>query len=272
MAITTLDGVLAGCQKTRFFNKLEVAGSGSTTAGRPMSCWSHKGIPGPGTYHTTAAGVILSSTGGYVAGMIPRSDPISGNAYLACFNYVGVNSQHLLLCDRLWHNGGLNAAITTPQTINSVTWPARDENGSTNGVGVYIALEVSSVMGAGTPTLTLAYTNSDGVATRSATNVTGTVTTSAKNSFYIFGLQSGDVGVRSIQSLTLSATWTSGTMNLVAFRVLAYGTSNSSYPFMQGVLSSGMPRIYNGTVPFIVSIPLATGTPMLAGTYVETHG
>ena len=48
-----------------------------------------------------------------------------------------------------------------------------------------------------------------------------TVATSNAGSFYIFGLQDNDKGVRSIQSVRLSTSWTTGGFWLVAFRPIS---------------------------------------------------
>ena len=54
MAITTLDGIIAGAQQPRFFSKTMVA---AAVVGRPASLWAGPGIPGAGSYDTTLNGV-----------------------------------------------------------------------------------------------------------------------------------------------------------------------------------------------------------------------
>lgn len=270
MAITTIDGAIAGFQAPRFFTK---ALSGTLVAGRPYSYWGTAGAPGAGSYDTTLNGANLSSTSALVNGQIPHYDPGSGNAYLARFAAQSSQAGMLLLCDRLWSNGGFTITSTSAQTLTSPTWPARDANGATSGAGVYVGVEVSAATGAGTPTLTLGYTNSAGTASRTATNVDATVATSAAGTFYRIGLQAGDIGVQSIQSLTLSATWTSGTINLVAYRIIAaLELCSDQTSGAIDLLTSGMPQLYNGTVPFLIFVPSATTSNSLWGTYTETQG
>jgi hypothetical protein len=268
MAITTLDGVIAGMQPPRFITK---ALSGTLVAGRPFSFWASAGSPGAGSFDTTLNGVTLTAP---QAGQIPWSDPVSGNAYLARLS-AAMSAQPglLLLCDRLWHNGGFNITLNTAQNITSPTWPARSLDGTTNGDGVLLGVEVSAGTGAGTPTLTASYTNQAGTASRSATNSVATVASSAAGSFYPLGLQAGDTGVRSVQSLTLSATWTSGTINMVAYRVLAAlempatGVANAI-----DAVTGGFPRLYNGSVPFLLFVPSTTTTTGVAGSLNFAHG
>jgi hypothetical protein len=271
MAISTLDQALAGMQWPRFFTK---AVSGATVAGRHQTYWAIGGNPGAGSYDNTLNGVVLDSTSAQVNGQINFVNPTGGNlTYLARFQGAASQAGVLLLCDRLWHNGGFTITSTSAQSITSPTFPARDANGSTDGVGVLLALEVSAATGAGTPTITISYTNSDGTAGRTATNVLGATSASATGATYIIGLQAGDVGVRSVQSLTLSATWTSGTMNLVAYRpIAALELPGILIPNAIDAITSGFPRLYDGSVPYLMLIPNTTTTSNTQGQVVWTQG
>jgi hypothetical protein len=276
MAITSLDGIVAGAQTPRMFAKAVTA---TLVAGRPASLWSLGGMPGAGAYNGTLNGVVLESTSGVPAGAIPHFDPASNNAYLAYLEAQATQPGVLMLMDRLWHNGGFNITINTAQNIVSPTWPSRcptsgiDQTPSTNGLGVHLALEVSAATGAGTPTITVSYTNSDGTAGRTATNIVATVASSAIGATYLLGLQAGDQGVRSVQSLTLSATWTSGTINLVAYRLLArLPLAGAFIPNSLDALTMPLVRLYNGTVPWLVFVPSTTTATNVSGTYQEAHG
>lgn len=271
MAITTLDGIIAGAQQPRFFSKTMVA---AAVVGRPASLWAGPGIPGAGSYDTTLNGVTLSSTSAMVNGQIPFTDPVSGNSYLSRFSgFVAGSGGTLILADRIWHNGGFTITSTSAQSITSPTWPARDADGTTNGNGILLGLEVSSATGAGTPTVTISYTNESGTPGRTATNVDATAASSVAGSFFRIGLQAGDKGVRSIQSLTLSATWTSGTMNLVAYRPLAMiEISGSGAANAIDAVTSGMPKLYNGSVPYPIFIAATAGSSIFTGCMSVTQG
>ena len=271
MAITTLDGVLAGAQQPRRAFKATVA---NAVAGRPLSFWAGGGAPGAGSFDSTLNGVTLSSTSSAVNGQIPFTDPVSGNTYLSRFSAVvgGVGGQ-LILVDRLWHNGGFNITSTSAQSITSPTFPARDINGATNGDGVFLAMEISSATGAGTPLISVSYTNQSGTSGRTATNIDATAASSVAGSFYRIGLQAGDTGVRSVQSVTLSATWTSGTMNLVAYRPIAsLDIPAASTGASIDALTSGMPRLYNGSVPFLIQVPSAAAAGYVEALIAYTQG
>lgn len=267
MAITTLDGALAGMRPPEFISK---AASGTLTAGRPFSPFYTAGIPAAAAAPSPGiAGAALTSYAGQIP--IPAA---SNNTHLARFS--GTHSTQagvLLLCDRLWHNSGISVTTTTAQTVNSVTWPARDQNGATTGAGVYIGLEIVTATGAGAATPSISYTNSAGTAGRTSTTVDTYTASSPIGFFYRLGLQSGDAGVQSIQSVTLGVSMTSGSVSLVAYRILAsLELPAAGIPNAVDALSSGMPRLYDNTVPFLLFIPQTTTTGQISGSVVYTQG
>jgi len=270
MAITTLDGAIAGMQAPRPFIK---AVTPTMVAGRPQSLWGLGGNPGAGSFDTTLNGVTLSSTSAMVNGQLAHVDPVSGNAYLGRFQGAATIAGTLLLCDRLWHNGGYTITSTSAQNSTTPTWPARDIAGSTNGDGVYLGLEISAAAGAAAPTITIGYTNQAGTASRTGTNAFATANSPTAGAFYPIGLQAGDTGVRSVQSLTLSVSWVSGTMNLVAYRVLAaLELPSANVTNAVDALTGGFARLYNGVVPFLIFIPSTTTASNVSGVYQETQG
>lgn len=267
MAITTLDGAIAGEKTLEHFAK---AASGTLVAGRPYTPFYAAGIPGAAAAPSPGlAGAALTSYAGQIP--VPAA---SGNTHLSAFD--GVSSAQgglLILADRLWHNSGITITQTTAHTVNSVAWPARDKNGSTNGDGVYIGVEVSAATGAGTPTLTIGYTDSAGNAGATATNTVATVASSAVGTFYPIGLAAGDVGVRSIQTFTLSATWTSGTIHLVAYRpIRALRLPAAGLPDALNAITGNLPRMYDNSVPFLIYYPQTTSTTLLTGSVKYTQG
>ena len=267
MAITTLDGALAGMRAPAYVAK---AVTGTMVAGRPHSLFYLAGAPGAAVAPTPGlSGAALTT----YAGQIPFTNPVSGNSYLARLQAQCTIAGTLLLCDRLWHNSGFTITSTGAQTINSVAWPARDRTGTTNGFDVLCGIEISGATGAGTPTITLSYTDQDGNAGASGVNSVATVASSIAGTFYPIGLAAGDTGVRSVQTLTLSATWTSGTMHLVAYRVLAaLEITGANTPNAIDSITSGFPQLYDNTVPFLVFIPSTTTTSNISGQVVITQG
>lgn len=278
MTIATLDGVLAGMEPLIPFAK---AVTPTLVIGRPHSLWYLGGSPGAGLAPAvTAGGVALNNAAfGSVAGAISHLDPVSGNTYLARLSAAAQQGGTLLLCDRLMQVGGNSAAaaipvtLTTASTINTGALPARDINGSINGVGVQWGLEVITATGAGAATPAIGYTNSADVTARTASLIDAYVASSAIGAFYRFGMQAGDSGIKSVQSLTLNVSMSSGSIALVAYRVLA--SLELAAPFIPNAidaLTSGFPRLFNGTCPFLLFIPSATTASVVSGTYVESQG
>jgi hypothetical protein len=268
MAITTLDQLLAGMLPPASIVK---AATPTLVAGRPHSLFYLTGAPGTAVAPTPGiAGAALTS----YAGQIPFPAAVAGkNIHLARFQAQATGTGTLVLCDRLWHNSGLNLTLTSAQTINSVTWPARDANGATNGDQVLIGLEVTTATGSGTPVFTMSYTNQAGTAGQTGTGILTGVASSAVGAFYQMGLAAGDTGVRSVQSFTLSASWTSGAASLVAYREIArLEITSSNVPSAIDAITSGMPRMYDGSVPFLLFIPAGTATSATSGQVVYSQG
>lgn len=265
MSITTLDGALAGMQPPQNIVKVGAA----TVAGRHYSPFYVAGNPGAATAPSPGlSGAALTT----YTGQIPFTNPGAGYSYLARLSATCTVAGTLLLCDRLWHNSGIVVTSTGSQTIDSAAWPARDQNGSTNGAGVYIGAEVSTVMGAGTPTWTMGYTDSDGNAGASIVTA-AQATTMAVGSFIPIQLAAGDVGVRSIQTWQQSATMTSGAYHLVAYRILArVGVTAANIENAVDVITGGFVRLHDNTVPFLLWIPTTTTAPSIHAQLIVTQG
>lgn len=259
MAITTLAGAKAGQKPLVFFVK-----SFASNVTTPLfeTWWGQDGNPKAGAYDNTLDGVALTNP---VAGQIAFDDPPSDNAYLTRLqanHRQSSVSPDIYLCDRLWHNGNIDPTSTSAQAITSPTWPARDADGSTNGRGILLTLECSTNMGAGTPTVTVSYTNSAGTSGRTGTAIIAPVTASPAQSTYPIELQAGDVGVRSVQSVTLSATWTSGSCHLVATRFLGcLPLLRLNAPNAFDALTGAMPRLFAGSVPYLLGKKITQNSP-----------
>lgn len=268
MAITTLDGIVAGAQPPATFLKVGAAMEG---AGIPHSFWYTTGMPGAAaTPASGLSGAALTS----VSGQLPFTNPVSGNSYLTRLSATPTVACTLMVIDRLWDNSGITVTTTTGQTITSAAWPARDNNGSTNGEGVFVALETSAATtNAGNVTnATLTYTNSAGTGSKTATMSSFPLTANA-GTFVPFQLAAGDKGVRSIQTLTLGTSLVTGTVHLVAYRVLAVlpltlaNTGNAI-----DAITGGFPRLYDNTVPQLIVIPSATTALTLTGQMAWSQG
>lgn len=127
----------------------------------------------------------------------------------------------LMLMDRLSHQGGLSGTSTSTQTTNL---PTAALTRYTDGVGVMGALEIYTAIGGTATTATVSYTNQAGTPGRTSKPFTIGGNASGANStrFLPFPLQDGDLGVRSVESVTLAAsTGITGNFGVTLFKPLA---------------------------------------------------
>ena len=272
MAITTLDGAIAGMQAPQPFMKVGIT-MAVAAAQRAYTPWYANGNPGASV--ANAAGVngdaVTPADGTAVQGCIRRTNPVSGNAYIGRLAVSATVAGTLWLIDRLWHNSGLTVTSTAAQAITPASLPPRSGDGTSNGANVMAAIEWSAAGGAGAPTVTLTYTDQDGNAGNTGT-FTG-VASPPVGTFEIFTLAAGDTGIRAPTSFIQSATRTSGTMHLVLFRVIAQvEVTAANIGNAIDALTSGLPRIYDDSVLQIVWFPIATSATTITGQYIETQG
>jgi hypothetical protein len=263
----TVDTILAGMQQPLPFVK--VGGTMSAVGG--MRAYTPRyvgGVPGAATAPSSGVNGAAVVNG---SGNFPRTNAISPlQSYLGRFAIQGSSTGTMWIVDRLWENSGLDPVSIVAQNITPAALPARDGAGTTNGDQVLAGIEWSATGGAGTPTVTLTYTNQAGVAGRSAT-MTG-VTTPNAGTVEIFSLASGDTGIRSVQSFIQSATRTSGTQHLVLFRVLGQvECTSSNVGNAIDALTGGRPRIFDNTTIQMLWFPSGTTGVNMIGTYIETH-
>jgi hypothetical protein len=136
------------------------------------------------------------------------------------FNTSTFGAGGMLLVDLLNVSGGLNATLTTAQTTNL---PTAALTRYTSGEGVMAGIVVYTQIGSTATTATISYTNSAGTSGR-----TSTATSFGGSGFREVGvllpipLQAGDTGIRSIESVTVTATTaTAGNFGVCLFKPLA---------------------------------------------------
>lgn len=268
MAITGVDSLIAGLLAPREISKTSFTGE---AAGERHSSFYLAGLPGAAAAPTPGLnGAALTS----YSGQIDFPAAVTGaDIYLAGFDVAqGANIGSVALLDRLWHNSSISITTTTSQAITSPTWPARDIAGSTNGVGVGVAIEVSAATGNGSAVTntTLTYTNSDGTGGKSAT-ITSFPATAVAGTWVPFNLAAGDKGIRSVQGVTLGTSYVSGTVHLVAYRLIAQvGTPVAG---VSGSAAPGRPvRMYDSSVPFLVYTLTGTAGGAVSGTVQYAQG
>lgn len=255
MAFTSFDQLFLGAGPAIVVTKTRVA----QDVGPLTSTFGMGGNPAPVAFAPGVNGVALSYTG--AQGEIPLPNPLPGvdrklvrAVVTNSFNY------DYWLCDRLWHNSGLNVTTVTEQVIAPPAIPARDMNGANLGEGVWAALEVDTAAtnAALIANCTIRFTNSVGTANLVANCSTGIPATANARSFLIFNMGvAGSTGVRSIQGITLGTSLLTGAINLVLFRPLVmFGdTGPPSAPpnaMRFSALMLNAPSIPNDAVLFLV--------------------
>lgn len=205
-----------------------------------------------------------TGAGATVAGAHYFPAAASGNLYITQLTIQNSVTEQMELVDLLWYNTGLSVTTTGAQAVVPAGFPARDKLGSTNGEGVKIALYALTALGnaAVVSNSTISYTDQDGNA-----GATGTFqaavgyqapATPVIGTFMPFTLAAGDRGVRTLASVTLATTYTSGTMSLIAYRpIVTLGTSVANVPATITFPAPGI-RVYGGSCFAFVNVGSAT--------------
>jgi hypothetical protein len=218
--INRQSGGNSGTPENLFFHKVpRTAGAAVTApiAGRGASIWIYDGMPAAGAVPTTAAIPTLATNGA-----IPFTAPTGGrDKHLISVSIAPTVPGVYLLYDRLLHIGGLNATLTTSQTVQgSPASPALTRN--TGGAGNIAFYEIYTIIGTTSTTLTMTYTNQEGTGSRTSTmNIGGTAFREVTRMQRI-PLAAGDTGIQSVQSVQLTATTgTAGNFGITIAQPLA---------------------------------------------------
>lgn len=170
----------------------------------------------------------------------------------------------VMMADRLSHQGGLSGTVTTAQSTNL---PTAALTRYTDAVGVWGAFEIYTQIGTTATTITCSYTNSAGTAGRTSIAITfGATNNREAGRLLPFPLQAGDVGVKSVENVTvLATTGTAGNFGVTLFRPLFFMpvTQGMHYSF-DGALTSGgnLQQIVNGAAIFYSCFQVANDVAM----------
>lgn len=212
MPIPTLAEYLAAIDapwEQHFFHKNALV----ITASLPSSMWTaapNAGVaPGAASVPTSAtAGAIPFTNTGARALRLPRvvSRTSGNNAFV--------------FIDRLSHQSGLSGTALGEQVTNL---PTAALTRYASGVGVHMAIEVYTQIGAAAQTVTCRYTNQAGVGGQvtPAVPIGGAGGNQLVGRFFVMPLAAGDTGVRSVEGVTLSgSTGTVGDFGVTLFKPL----------------------------------------------------
>ena len=144
------------------------------------------------------------------------------------------------MVDLLNISGGLSANLTTEQTTGLPTAPLTRYS---SGKGVFVGLIVWTVLGGTVTTVSINYTNQNGISERISPFVSfSSAFTSDRNvgRIFLIPLASGDTGVRSVKSVTLStSTSVAGDFGVILFKPLSMIVLNSGIGAFDAVSSGG---------------------------------
>ncbi len=230
---------------------------GSITSGSFHSLWRTAGQPSAGALPPSGSGEVPTrSNPGALQGWTDASG--SDVAYIAQASVSSGTVTIYYFYDRLVHTSGLNSTLLTAQTVNT---PALTRY--TNGKGVEAWLEVYTTLGASSRTVTISYTNQDGVSGRSGSCV---VTTPPTGRMIPFNLQAGDTGVRSVETVTMSAsTGTAGDFGITLLkRLVDIGNPMAPNSTPQDAFELGLPALEdNACIAMFVYSSATTAGPFI---------
>lgn len=260
MGYTSMDDLVSEVTNGKFWRAdwNKITGAAAYTAGRWYDFSGLGGAPVANTFTGTALNwqttTESSGFGIYNGGNVSTDTKHILNVAAVTGVATGVPGV-LMLVDMQGYYPGINMNIATAQTM--VGTPTLRY---TNGVGVRAFLVVTATTGATAHNLSMSYTNTSGVAGRAlpvtvactASAIVPHIThsgTAANNYGAFLPLASGDTGIQSVQTVTLSAASGAGTAALVLARpLLTLPLTTVSIAAERDLINQlpSLPRVYDG--------------------------
>lgn len=173
------------------------------------------------------------------------------------------------LCDRLIHTGGYSASGAKTITTNLPT-PALPRH--TDGKGVFAALEIYTQIGTTATSATISYTNTNDVSGRTSPAVVfGGTGFRELGRFIKLPLQSGDLGIKSVESITIGNTATAGSFGLTLYKPLYFmAINNADGPHYLDFVNGGLIGEYTGLDPqtYLFMVSVGTSLNLAAQTFL----
>ena len=213
-AITTFEEYKAAVDHGVRYNVLPrqaVNATGVTTSAISLWCEQFAGT-------TPTASVVCDS--GTAGGLLttPNLASTTAQKWIASVETVqGGSERGYLIYDRLVHQAGLVGNVATSQVTNL---PTAALTRYTDGIGVCIVLTIYTAIGSTASDLVVTYTNQAGVGGRTSKPAACNTSLSPRLSIMV-PLADGDTGVRSVESIILSAsTGTAGNIGISLIKPL----------------------------------------------------
>lgn len=269
--LTNWDGVLTaragGYADDRLYRKDSL-----TTVANAWSTFYHStGYPGAGTYANIPTGAVKTNdqTSGF-----PMTDPGANTKYLLNFGVQHLTGTNIvMLVDLLVAAGNILLTSTSPQTVSSAALTRY-----TDGVGVMMIFEVTTPSSATACNITVAYDGTGG--TGHTTGAVAFQTTTAVIQYRLgpvlpgtgiiaMNLQSGDVGVKVVNTFTCSVALGAGVVALNLYKplvlipTLAVTTfvERSTPGMLSGItaLAKDSGNVLGCLTPFVLTSTTSTG-------------
>lgn len=262
-AITTYDGIVAARAAGNYSDAMGTKASYTTVANTWSSTFRATGLPTTGTYSNIPTGAIADRTNVGALSLL-LANPSSGADYLLTFGLMaGQQLNCVLVVDLLVAADNILATANTSQTVSSTALTRY-----TDGVGVYMTFEVTTAIGTTASNLTVTYTNTGPTGSRSSGAQAMTTSMIVQRLMPASlgpqcALQSGDLGVTSVQSCQLSAIMTQGKFALNLYKPLCWLPGIVANVYAEKPMAS--------TIDGLVALPQASSQIGCLTTYVYTN-
>jgi len=221
--ITNYDGIInsraAGKSDDPMFVKTATFGG---VSGVWYSAFRIAGLPPTISPSNIPGGSVMNRAS---AGAIPLLNPTNTDVKYLLTLGVSVPSisgfSAILLVDLLVAAANINANTTSAQTVNTAALTRH-----TSGEGVMMILCVTTALGATASNITISYTNQTGTSGRSTGAIAMTASAAVNRLQPVVALapfiplQAGDIGVRSVETVTFSAAMGAGVLDIYLFKPL----------------------------------------------------
>jgi hypothetical protein len=263
MAILTMDDLVAALaasqdQKLFFPSATNVAGGLVNLNQAVVSAFGQMAVPA-----TISSGGQTYNQSGQSTGFPKWSANGAKTPYLARMGSTFATAGTIHVYDLMWATSGLSGNLNTAQTLTGFAGlPARN----TTGDGLELWVGCSSAIGATAHNVTASYTNQAGTAGRTTVSTAGIASMPA-NRMYQLPLQNGDTGVRSVQSLTLSAaSGTAGMLWLLLMdRICSFSAPVPNVGNSLDFAALGLPKLADESCLLFVHQATATSSGIIMG-------
>lgn len=250
----------------RFTVGMELTGTGVTAGTYITALGTGTGANNGGTYTVNISQTVTAQTitgTGYTNGIYHGGDvstDVKNLLNASVFSAAVTTAPAVYMLIDVLATYAISTVTTTgaQNFTGAAAWPRYAD-----GKGVQAFLVPSIVMGAGTPTFRLGYTNTASASgrltpaapvlpTSTASAIVGSIPHSGTGAGKVgpfLPLQGGDAGIASVQSISLSATHTSGCLTLVICKpILTLPVTTVGVAAERDLVNMlpSMPRIYDG--------------------------